>query len=513
MTDDAAVPIGMLSPDRRWRWDGTAWTPAPEALPRLLPLPAWARVRISYQATWWAACAALLVGLVADQWLRVGAFGIGASLAIACTALALVFAARMQRVESRLLAGAAVLFAVWLSMRASPWLLWPDLAAGLILLGTAASTASRGTLLDMGIAESAARGFHATLHWLAGGVWAFKPVRRIRTRFAAAAPVARGLLIATPVAVLLAGLLASADPVFASFLNINLDFGQMSTDVFFVLVGSLVMAGLLRLAAAEPLERVDGPMWRLGAIEGLVVLAVLDATFAAFAIAQAIAATGAAGDTLRAAGVTYADYARSGFFQLLWVAGITLVVLVLFSRITGVTQRSSKLAFLVLAEIAIALTLLIVAVASMRLSLYESAYGFTMLRLYSHLFAGWIAVVFLLLAADLSGVFRRRRWFVGATTLTALALLMALNIASPEALVARLNVDHAASTGKIDSQYLADLSSDAAPTLLASRSQLQPALWLQIRAAVCGGPRAYTPSPAAFNWADAEAAASRRDAC
>ena len=50
------------------------------------------------------------------------------------------------------------------------------------------------------------------------------------------------------------------------------------------------------------------------------------------------------------------------------------------------------------------MTLLIVLVAWMRLSLYEGAYGFTMLRLYSHIFAGWVAVVFVLLAADLAGL-------------------------------------------------------------------------------------------------------------
>src|SRR5260370_33685068 len=106
-----------------------------------------------------------------------------------------------------------------------------------------------------------------------------------------------------------------------------------------------------------------------------------------FAVAQAIAATGAASETLRAAGTTYADYARSGFFQLLWVAGITAIVLIVFSRITSLTQPSTKRAFLVLGQVGIGLTLLIVFVAFGRLSLYEEAYGFTMLRLYSHIFA------------------------------------------------------------------------------------------------------------------------------
>jgi hypothetical protein len=511
MSDEAAPYVGRLSPDGKWRWDGSAWTPAVSGSDQ--PPPVWASLKVSAQAGWAIVAAAILVGLAADQTLRVGEFGLGASVAVAGAALLLVFAGRVQRVEARVLAGLAAVFAAWLSLRASPWLLLPDLAAGLVLLGAAASLARSGSLLNMGIAEAAARAFHSTLHWLAGGVWAMRPVVSVRASFAGIAPVARGLLIAAPVAVVLAALLASADPVFASFLNLNLDFGQLLTDAFLVLAGTLAMAGLLRVTAAESIEKVEGPRWRLGPVEGLVVLAVLDSIFAAFAIAQAMAASGMAGETLRAAGVTYSDYARSGFFQLLWVAGITLVLVVLFSRITALNLEWSRRAFIWLAEIAIVLTLVIVAVASTRLSLYESAYGFTMLRLYSHLFAGLIAVVYVLLAADLAGLGRRRRWFVGASAATALVLLLALNVANPEAIVARLNIDHAASTGKLDPEYLAELSGDAVPTLLASRPQLQEAMWSEIRAAVCKGTPAYSPAPAGFNWAQADAASARRSGC
>ncbi len=325
--------------------------------------------------------------------------------------------------------------------------------------------------------------------------------------------MARGLLIAIPIAAVLASLLASADPIFASFLNLNLDIGQLALDTVYVLVGALVVAGLLRLASAAPIDRVDGPVWRLGSTEALVVLAVLDTVFGAFAIAQAIGASGTAGDALRRAGVSYADYARSGFFQLLWVAGITLVLLILCSRVTGFAHRKRRAAFTVFAETAIALTLLIVLVASIRLSLYESAYGFTMLRLYSHIFAGWIAVVFLLLAADLASVWPRRRWFVGATAITALSLLMGLNFVNPEGVVVGLNTDRATTAHKIDAQYLGGLSSDAAPALLTSRSEVDASLWQDIKIVACAGPRTYAPSPAAFNLSDAEAANARHLAC
>ncbi len=501
MSGESYTHIGQLSSDGRWRWDGASWLPV---VPRTLPL--WLNRGLTRRATWSALVAALAVGLVADQALRAGTFGLGASLSLALIALTLVFAGRISSLEARTLAGVSVLFAAWMTLRASPWLLWPDLAMAFALIGLAASVGTRGSLLDIGIAEAAARSVHALMHVGTGAPFAFQPVVRARNRMGLLAPIARGALIAAPIATLLAVLLAAADPVFASFFNLNLDLNQLFADVAFVALGALVTAGLLRLAAAEALSRVDGPAWRLGSIEGLVVLAVLDAVFATFAVAQAVAATGAAGDALRTAGVTYADYARSGFFQLLWVAGITAVVLILFSRITNLTEQTTKRAFQVLSLVAIGLTLLVVFVAFQRLRLYEEAYGFTMLRLYSHIFAVWIALIFLLLAADFCGLFRRRRWLVGATSVSAMAVLLVLNVVNPEALVVALNIDRAQATHKIDAQYLATLSNDATPALLTSEST-------DIKRLACEGPHSYSVSPAAFNWSDATAAASRRARC
>jgi hypothetical protein len=478
-----------------------------------LDLPGWINLKLRSHASWAAVAGAVLAGLLADQALRSGSFGLAASATVVAGAFMLATVGGLKRRESRLMIVAAAAFAAWLTVRASPWLLWPDLLAGLALLGLAASLGARGSIFDVGIAQLAAQAVHAGTHVAGGAAFIARPIVEARRHYSRLGPLARGLLIAAPIAAVLGWLLASADPVFASFFSVNVDFGQLVLDGAFVLFGMLAMAGLFRLAASEPVDRVDGPSWRLGATEALTVLVMLDALFAAFAIAQVLAAVGAANDSLRSAGVTYSEYARSGFFQLLWVSGITLIVLVLFSRISGLSQRATKVTFTLLAEVAIALTLMIVVVAFRRLSLYEEIYGFAMLRLYSHIFAVWIAVVFVLLALDLSGVWRRRRWFVGAVGATGVTMLLALNVINPEAMVVMLNVDHAKAAHKIDASYLAELSSDATPALLSSRTALDPALRDQVSEVACAGPRDYSAGLPAFNWAAAQAAAARRANC
>lgn len=147
-------------------------------------------------------------------------------------------------------------------------------------------------------------------------------------------------------------------------------------------------------ASAEPIEALPGVRWRLGGIESLVVLVALDVVFAAFTAAQAVAATEAGRRRSRPGAFTYAEYARSGFFKLLWAAGITLVLLLALRRSSTGAGPIGRRAFVIAAELAILFTLLIVAVAFQRLSLYVSVYGLSMLRLYCLVFAGWIALVY-----------------------------------------------------------------------------------------------------------------------
>src|SRR5260370_39895346 len=169
-----------------WRWDGASWRPV---VPR--DLPRWLNRDLKARATWFTLVAAAGVGLVADQALRIGTFGLAASLTLALIALALVFAGRISSFESRVLVGASVLFSAWMTVRASPWLLWPDLAMSFALIGLAASVTSRGSLLDLGIAEAAARSAHAFVHLGFGAGFAPQPLVQARYRIGPVPPIPR----------------------------------------------------------------------------------------------------------------------------------------------------------------------------------------------------------------------------------------------------------------------------------------------------------------------------------
>src|SRR5438477_12315240 len=127
----------------------------------------------------------------------------------------------------------------------------------------------------------------------------------------------------------------------------------------------------------------------------------------------------------------------------------------------------------------------IVVVAHQRLSLYETAYGFTMLRLYSHIFAFWIAIVFALFAVLTLRAEVEGRWFPGAAVVAGLALLFALNIVNAEALVVRFNASQTSASHLLDPDYLAGLSDDAVPDLFKALPRIDPRQQTELRQQLC----------------------------
>jgi hypothetical protein len=322
------------------------------------------------------------------------------------------------------------------------------------------------------------------------------------------------VLLAAPVLVVLGVLLASADAVFAGFFSGWNLLTPIQHGVLLV-VGAWGMAGLLRLASASPAPTLGRLAYRLGRTEATIVLGSVVILFAAFAVAQGVAASEGGRHVIETSGLTYAEYARTGFFQLLAVAAITLAVLLGLRAATDLSDPADRHRFTVLAETAVSLTLVIVVVAVVRLGLYEDAFGLTMLRLYSKVFAVWIGFVFVLLAVHLVGWGRGRAWLPSAAVAAGLVALFALNLANPEAVVVRHNVAFAERSGRFDPDYLAALSDDAVPALVAALPRLAPDARQVVLAQVCtmGSAGRTDRSWSSYNTARDAAIEARRSVC
>jgi hypothetical protein len=296
--------------------------------------------------------------------------------------------------------------------------------------------------------------------------------------------VARGLVIAAPLVILFGGLFVAADVVFKAYVVDAVPSGpELPIRAGLILAWSWLAAGLLRdLVAAREDARVVSPAAMaqrtpritLGATEVLVALGLLDLLFLAFVLVQLRYLFGGKGLVEAHAHLTYAAYARHGFFELVAVSALALPVLLLADWTLRREGRRHDALFRIFSGVLVALVFVVMVSALQRMRLYEQVYGLTELRLYATGLILWLAAVFGWFVVTVL-VGRRRLFAVGALA-AGFAATLGLNVVNPDALIARTNLDRP----RADIGYLATLSDDAVPTLLRRLPRLSPSVRRQL---------------------------------
>lgn len=413
-------------------------------------------------------------GAAFDTAIRSGVVSLGGALAVLVAAAALALSGRLETAASRMCAGTAALLGGFLVLRTSPWLIPFDVLAIAVMLALAAMLARDGRLSDLSAALLGSRVVLAVVHSV--GSMAFlldPPLRWLRhrdtmTQRRVAARAVGGVLLAAPVVAVLALLLASADRIFASVISVDVGLSpEAAGHLVLITLGTGGFGALLRLASARPSAPMPAVAWRLGTIEWTILFGSVAALLGTFAVVQAVAMAGGGRAVLETEGLTYAEHARTGYFQLLAVTMLVGALLVVVGPLCERSGDRTQVRFVALASLTLGLTGLVLVVAVHRLALYEDAYGWTMLRLMAKAGAVWIAAVLVMLGLRTAGVGRDRAWFLPATAGVGIALLLALNVVNPEAAVVRHNLARAEAGHEVDGWYLATLSDDAVPALVA----------------------------------------------
>ncbi len=280
------------------------------------------------------------------------------------------------------------------------------------------------------------------------------------------ASIARGLAIGLPLVVLFGGLFMAADAVFQHLVSSAIpSVPDLGTHLLVACAFAWPAAGLMRdlVASREdarllPAEKILARRFSLGAMEVGIALAALDVLFAIFVAVQARYFFGGRSLVEAREHLSYATYARHGFFELVAVSALVLVVIVGANALVRA-----------LSAVLVALELVVAVSALQRLRLYEHEYGLTELRIWTTGVVLWLMCVFVWLSfTTLRG---RGRFAVGALVL-GFAATVALNVVNPDALIARTNL----SRPHVDIAYLSRLSDDAIPTLVARLPSLRPDL-------------------------------------
>jgi hypothetical protein len=429
--------------------------------------------------------AGLAMGVLGDALLREGPWGLNLVVWTAALLLAVLGLAGWGGVSltggGRWLLIPAILFATAFAWRDSIMLKFLSFIAVTVALALAAFRARAGRLRVAGVVEYVLGIVLAGVNALLGiPLLAFNDIRweevNREGRLTRATAVARGFLFAAPPLVVFSALFMEADPIFESLVRnfFLIDFQTLLSHMFVAAFFAWIAAGYLRGMLVEtgfPVTVGVRPQpLSLGIIETGVILGTLNLVFLSFVVVQFRYLFGGQALVKATIGLSYAEYARRGFFELAAVAAMVLPLLLALHWLLRKEDPANERIFAALAVIQIAMLFVIMASAAQRMRLYQIEYGLTELRLYTLAFIGWLAVVFLWFAATvLRG---RRERFVFGALVTGFLAIGALHMLNPDALIARTNAARVEQGRSFDARYAAWRSADAVPTLVADLPRL-----------------------------------------
>ena len=425
------------------------------------------------------------LGIIADALFRTNLLGLNVSLFVTALIASLyVWSRRFKQASFSPLLHGGLLILTWLfSWRDSFFLQSLDLAVQFFLLFLIAARLSSPFLFKTTFAEMTLNllrtGFALVISpfaFLFDSPWKDLSKFRERGYGGATLSVVRGLLFAIPLFVVFAVLLSSADARFETLINniFRVDVEGMLDHLFTIaFVSFAALALFAQYLFGKAWKEADFPapkLLRLGVIETALICGSLVVLFSSF-IALQFGYLFGGEERVLTSDVTFAQYGRRGFFELVTVTVLLHIVLLVGLWLT--TEAKARRLYRYLATLLVVLLYGIIWSAFNRLGIYIEAYGLTELRYYSSAMTLWIGVVMLYFLVHLHKSFLIKfipSYFV-PNYLTAgyLALgimgVVALYLSNPDAQIAKFNLGRSQSSANMDVAYLENLSLDAMPVI------------------------------------------------
>lgn len=425
------------------------------------------------------------LGLLGNYLLRAPQWGLNVALGLTAMAIAALVVSMRPTLDQKdptemvrwpwLVA--AFFAAMWAVRDAEPLLVFDLLAA----LGLACLPLIRGGNVGLrraGVGDVIAAVVGTAWHTATGGADLLRSIGSVGSVIPAgsrsALAVAMGLLLAIPFVLVFGALFASADPLFSKAIGslIGIELGPLVSHLILTMVLSWAAAGYLWTHATS--RRVTAPALpavRLAPIQITMILGATAVVFALFVVVQAGSLFGGEAFVRNQTGLTYAEYARRGFFEIILAAGLSLPLIYVAPFAAGPMDGRSAAVLQALMAVQLGLTALVLASAVWRLALYVRTYGLTEDRLYGSAVLLWIAATVAVFA--LTVLRGQPNGAVFGTIIAAVTVLVALNLVNPTALIARYNLSHQERRAA-DVKYLARLGADAVPVLATHLMKVAP---------------------------------------
>ncbi|MFB3168119.1 DUF4173 domain-containing protein [Neobacillus sp. 179-C4.2 HS] len=280
------------------------------------------------------------------------------------------------------------------------------------------------------------------------------------SRFQVWKKVGIGILISLPVLFVVLMLLMSADTEFERLMGdipqwFDVLDGEIIVRILVVVFFTFAFFSFLQTLIQKQINAVihsaDKQSFKMDAIITITVLVLINMVYVLFTVVQFKYFFSG---TLQG-NFTYAEYARKGFFELLFVTlinlTITILVLTFVDRATGFIKRFMQI---MLTALVLASAVLLSS-AFLRLSMYEEAYGFTFIRVMAHSFMIFLVVIFMYTFIK---IWIEKLSLFHFYFISALLYYTLMNVINVEQIIVTKNIERYEQSGKIDVHYLNSLS-------------------------------------------------------
>lgn len=280
-------------------------------------------------------------------------------------------------------------------------------------------------------------------------------------KYRTAVCVMTGLMAAVPIVFIAGVLLGQADAVFGAMVSNWIEtFFHIQTILMIVCMivfGTLGMYCLVGGACAGNIsqdEKAVRTREPISAITAMTAVTLLYLFFCGIQVVYLFLGRGSLPD-----GMTYASYARQGFFQLLFVAVMNLVMVLLNLKYF----KKNGLLNGILTVICVC-TFVMIASASYRMILYVREYHLTYLRV---LVLWFLPLLACLMAGVVVLIYKNEFPLFGWCLAVISVFYVGLAFGKPDRMVAEYNVAHVTEWSQSDFEYMTrELSADAVPAVL-----------------------------------------------
>lgn len=286
--------------------------------------------------------------------------------------------------------------------------------------------------------------------------------------------ILKAVLISIPILLIVLFLLISADDSFAKIFSWLSDYliNLFTSIEFFYLILRILLIGVLFIYFVSFLYNLIDEHSSFNVIENVTrpkelkidiftintILTVLNIVYLIFSVIQVMNLGN------KASIEVYSKSARQGFFQLMILSAINLV-LVIISKINKAEKSDIAKKYTKIMNILMVIfTIVLIIVSFGKMNMYEAKYGLTKLRIF--VYAALVTEGLLIIPTILYILKEKINLFYSYLAII-LTMYIVVNFINVDKMIAKRNVDLYFETGKIDFEYLEDLeSTDTIPDII-----------------------------------------------